>query len=77
MKKIFDYAQDYIEKMNVKDITLLKFCMFAVGVLVGIHVTEKSKKKVLIAAACVFTFTYIPLMSKFLGGICTKKNVCK
>lgn len=67
MKKLFDCADQYIKRSSWKDMALLKFCLFAIGILAGMQIPKQSRKGVRIAAAMVFTATYIPLMSKFLG----------
>lgn len=36
------------------------------GVLIGISIAPKHKKTVRAVAACVFGFTYVPLMKKFI-----------
>lgn len=66
MKKLFDYADQYIQESSWKDIALLKFCLFAMGILAGMQIPEKNRKRVGIAAALVFAVTYIPLMSKYI-----------
>ena len=69
MNKLFDYAQRYIKGMSVRDMAALKFCLCAVGTMIGLAVPKKRKKPALIMAAGVFLVTYIPLMAKFLGGL--------
>ena len=66
MKKLFDYADQYIQESSWKDMALLKFCLFAMGILAGMQIPGKSRKRVTIAAALVFAVTYIPLMSKYV-----------
>ena len=65
MKKLFEVADRYIETSDWKIIAILKFCLISLGVMLGMGVRKKHKKPVLIAAAIVFTATYIPLMVKF------------
>lgn len=69
MKQLFDYADKYIKQSTWKDFALLKFCLFAIGVMVGIQIPEKNKKHTRIIAAVIFTATYIPLMTKFISVI--------
>ena len=64
MKKLFEYANQYVQESDWKDMALLKFCLCAMGVMIGV-----AKKPALGIAAGVFTVTYIPLMSKFLNII--------
>lgn len=64
MKKLFCYANRYLEKSDWKDIAMLKFCLFSMGILAGIQIPEKNRKHVGWLAAAVFVVTYIPLMVK-------------
>lgn len=67
MRKLFDYADKYLEKCSWKDLALVKFCLFSMGVLAGIRISEKNRKHAGIIAAAVFMVTYIPLMAKFFA----------
>ena len=58
MKELFDYANDYIKKMDARDITLLK-----------IGVPKKFRKVVILISLLVFIMTYIPVMADFIGGL--------
>lgn len=64
MKKLLDLGNRYAKESTWKDFALVKFCLFSMGLAAGIQVPDKHKKKALGVAACVFTSTYIPLMSK-------------
>ncbi|SDA58768.1 hypothetical protein SAMN02910275_01433 [Butyrivibrio sp. INlla18] len=64
MKKFLDLGDQYAKESTWKDYALIKFCLFSMGMIAGTQVPEKHKKKVIIAAACVFVATYIPLMAK-------------
>ena len=72
MKRIFASADEFIRRSDWKDLAIVKFCMFSIGLLVGLQITEKCKKGVRIAASVVFTLTYIPLMVKYLGILTAK-----
>ena len=65
MKNLFQWADEYIRESDWKTLTALKFCLCAMGLLIGINLPSKAKKPVLIGAAAVFVGTYIPLMVKF------------
>ena len=56
MKKLFSAADAYIAKMNWKDLALVKQCLCAAGVMLGL-----ASPKV-----AVFVATYLPIMLKFL-----------
>lgn len=66
VKNLFYYADRYIEKSTWRDMALLKFCLFSMGILAGMAVPVKNKKKAGSIAGLVFLVTYIPLMRKFI-----------
>lgn len=65
MKKLFTYADDYIRESDWQDLAMLKLCLGALGVLIGLSLPEEKKKTGALFAAGVFTATYIPQMAKF------------
>lgn len=69
MKKLFGYAEKYIARSDWKDLAMLKFCLFAMGILAGMRIPEKNRKQAGLVAAAIFTVTYIPLMAKFFSVI--------
>ena len=58
MKKLFCYADMYLQKSDWKDMAMLKFCLFSIGLLVGMRIPEEHKKKTGIAAMFIFLLTY-------------------
>lgn len=69
MKKLFAYANQYVQESDWRDMALLKFCLCAMGVMIGVFIPKEHKKKAIGIAAGVFVVTYIPLMGKFLHVI--------
>ena len=67
MKQLFDCADHYIQSRDWKMLTILKFCLCSIGVLLGLLVQDKHKKAVATIAGGVFFATYIPLMTDFLS----------
>ena len=71
MKKLFPWlfaaADRYLRASDWKDIALIKLCLFAIGLMLGMQIKDKDKKVVHIGAAVLFFTTYVPLMSKFIG----------
>ena len=65
MKKLFKAANRYIETSDWKIIAVLKFCLISLGIMIGMCIGKKHKKKVYAVAGIVFIITYIPLMLKF------------
>ncbi len=45
MKCLFGYADRYIQKSSWKDMALLKFCLFSMGILIGMQLPEKKQEK--------------------------------
>ena len=72
MKKLFYYADKYLEKSDWKDLDMIKFCLFSIGILAGIKIPAKNKKKAGMVASVLFAITYIPLMAKFFAVIAEK-----
>ena len=66
MKRLFDCADHYIQARGWKMLSGMKFCLCAIGVLLGLMVPGKHKKIAAAAAGGVFLATYIPLMADFL-----------
>lgn len=65
MRKLFDIANQYIKECTWKDLSLLKFCLCAIGVMIGTLISPKQKKNAFAVAGGIFTVTYIPLMKKY------------
>ncbi len=65
MKKLFDAANRYIETSDWKLIAVLKFCLIALGMMLGMLIRPRHKKTVFLGALGVFLLSYIPLMLKF------------
>lgn len=74
MKRLFCYAEKYIAKSDWEDLAMLKFCLFAMGVLAGMRIPKKNRKQAGWIAAAVFVATYIPLMMKFFSVIREKEE---
>ena len=66
MKKLFALADRYLQESNWKDLALIKLCLCAIGVMMGLAIPRGKRKLPLVATASVFTLTYIPLMKKLL-----------
>lgn len=65
--KLFDLANKYCRQSDWKTLALLKCCLFAVGVMVGMLLPKAKRTPVLVTAALAFTASYIPLMTRFLA----------
>ena len=69
MKSIFDVADIYLENSDWKTISILKLCLLALGIMIGMCVKLEKKKAVYAGAGAVFAVTYIPLMYKLYRTI--------
>lgn len=67
MNLLFKSADRYLAESDWKDLALVKFCLFAMGLLVGTAFPEKDKPVIKIVAGGVFLATYLSLMAKYLG----------
>ncbi|MEA5085375.1 MAG: permease of phosphate ABC transporter [Lachnospiraceae bacterium] len=74
MKCFIKTGKKYIEKMDIWDVSFLKICLCAMGVLIGVGVSDEKKKSVGIAAIFIFIATYIPLMAKYIGIALEEKD---
>ena len=66
MSKLFAAADRFLDICTWKDMALLKFCICALGILIGIALPARKKRPAAWAASLVFVAAYIPLMAKFL-----------
>ena len=66
MKSVFSAADAYIAKMNWKDLALVKLCLCAVGVMLGLAAPKRLRKWAALGAMALFAATYLPIMLKFL-----------
>ena len=66
MKRLFGCADHYIQSRDWKMLAGLKFCLCAIGVLLGLSVPEKHKKATGGFALGVFLASYFSLMADFL-----------
>lgn len=64
MKFFLELGNRYAKTSTWLDFALVKFCLCALGILLGLTVPGKAKKPAAKAALGVFAATYIPLMGK-------------
>lgn len=67
MKKYFELGNRYAAESDWKDFALTKFCVCAVGVMIGTCIPAVNRKKAMAIAGGVFAATYVPLMKKVFG----------
>lgn len=66
MKKLIAAGNLYLKKIELTDIALIKLCVGAIGVLVGLGAAKKHKRTAGLLAGVLFVATYIPLMGKLI-----------
>ena len=66
MNRLTDAANRYLKACDWRDMAVLKICLCALGVLLGLVVPGKRKRAAAWVASLVFVASYVPLMGKFL-----------
>ena len=64
MKKLLELGNRYAENSDWKDFALTKFCLCAMGILIGLKIPTNKKKTTAVISGGVFGITYVVLMSK-------------
>ena len=64
MQFFFELGNRYAASSDWKDFALTKFCLFAMGIIVGTLLPDSCRVYVWCIAGLVFLATYIPLMAK-------------
>ena len=64
MNKLFDLGNRYAEESSWIDFALVKFCLCAMGILIGMRIPSKRKTLTTAVSASVFIAAYVPLMAK-------------
>lgn len=59
-------AEAYLKDMDIYDISLLKICLLALGMMIGIALPIRDKRSWVLALVVVFLASYIPLMVDFI-----------
>lgn len=64
VKKLLEIGNRYAEQSDWKDFALTKICLCAMGILIGVKISENKKKPVAIISCIAFLGTYALLMTK-------------
>ena len=64
MEKLLELGNRYAENSDWKDFALTKFCLCAMGILIGLNIPTNKKKTTAVISGGVFGITYVVLMSK-------------
>lgn len=74
MKKLISAGNRYLKEMDLSGITLLKICLTALGVLIGLGGSKRHRKSMSLLAGFAFVGAWIPLMMKFFRFILTTEE---
>ena len=74
MKWLFDAADRFCEQCNWKDFALVKLCLCAIGVIIGVLLPVAAKTNAFWIALLVFIVTYIVLMTRFFRVLFVKDS---
>ena len=69
LQHFLELGNRYAAKSDWTDFALTKFCLCAMGVLLGLAVPAKSKKAAAVVAGCVFAAAYLPLMKRVFDTV--------
>lgn len=74
MKRLLGYADQYLQKSDWRDIGIIKYCLFSIGILVGTYIPENKKECARITALIGFVVTSVFIMAKFFEVITDKSE---
>ena len=66
VKRTLEATDDYAKQSTWMDFALIKACLCALGVMIGISVPKESRKPVFGVAAVTYAVTYVAIMAKLL-----------
>lgn len=66
IKKMLEASDEYAKQSTWADFALIKICLCALGVMLGLSVPKKKWKPVFASAAVAYVVTYVAIMAKFL-----------
>jgi len=74
MEKLFELGNRYAKQSDWKDFALVKICLCAMGILIGVSLPKKEKRLFQAISGTVFGAIYFILMRKVFGIILEMKN---
>ena len=66
IKQMLEASDDYAKQSSWADFALIKICLCALGVMIGVSVPKERRKPVMAGAAVAYAATYVAIMAKFL-----------
>ena len=67
--KLIVCANRWIKESTWKDLALVKLCLCALGVILGLTALRRSRKVSLVISVIVFLATWFPLMQRFAATV--------
>ncbi|MGN0160443.1 MAG: permease of phosphate ABC transporter [Lachnospiraceae bacterium] len=64
MKQLIELGNRYAKQSDWKDFALVKFCLCAIGIIIGLNIPKEDKKFAQGLSIVVFITTYVILMKK-------------
>ena len=76
MKWLLGKANEYIKTMTWQDLSLLKLCLFSIGLMAAGSIDRKGSRKLVRNLGILgFAASYFPLMAKFLPFLFKKEDI--
>ena len=66
VKRALEASDEYAKQSTWADFALIKTCLCALGVMIGLSVPKHHRKAVFAGAVVVYTATWLCIMKKFL-----------
>lgn len=70
MKKLFNWLDDYVLECDWKDMALIKTCVCAFGIMLGLSLPKEKKKPAMVVSGLLFIATSAMLAVRFLEQFC-------
>lgn len=64
--RLLELANEYCKESDWKTLAVLKICLLSLGVMAGMQVPKKYRKRVCCVCGVVFAASYLPLMAKLV-----------
>jgi uncharacterized protein involved in response to NO len=66
IKQALEASDEYAKQSTWMDFALIKICLCALGVMIGLSIPKDKRKPVLAGAAVAYAATYLSIMVKFI-----------
>lgn len=65
--KLFEAADQYCKEGNWRTIAILKICLLAIGVVLGMQVPENKRKVLVPVCGGIYVVTLVPILKKYFS----------